>query len=124
MSTMSMEQVENEMRAMVAQGSEAVGIEMQTWADAIDAQIKAHGEPVAWMHDTKGDAYVISNVVKKLWLNSKPSRVKHYTIPLYTTPPAPKIEVTDAMVERLWQFSGWSKTSCRAALEATLKETP
>lgn len=52
-------------------------------------------EPVAWMHDERVD--VIHDSVKKLlgdyqespsYLHRKLDRTQHYTIPLYTHPPA------------------------------------
>lgn len=55
-------------------------------------------EPVAWAHDTKGYAYVISDAVRQLWLKAKPKHVKHYTVPLFTHQPEP---ARDAKVSEL-----------------------
>lgn len=38
--------------------------------------------PVAWMHSSPGRVDVISDEVKRLWLNVNPRHVERYTIPL------------------------------------------
>ena len=40
-------------------------------------------EPVAWHHEIEGRPDVISDRVKKLWLNVDLKHVEHYTVPLY-----------------------------------------
>jgi len=103
------------------------------WADAIDAELKARGEPVAWLRDAgspDNECHVTTTVVRDLCIKAgKPKLVERYTIPLFTAPPAPKID--DAMVERARSAfvhaddGGTGITDAmRAALEAALKETP
>jgi len=91
-------------------------------ADAIDAELKARGEPVA-----------IVGPDDVVWLKPEACEVD---VLLYTAPPAPKID--DAMVERALRapFAHYSVSSfipvksptsirnlMRAALEAALEET-
>lgn len=95
--------------------------------DAIDAELKARGEPAAYLlHDGS-----LTYASQSMPINNG--------VPLYTAPPPPKIEVRDAMVERALRapFAHYSVSSfipmksptsirnlMRAALEAALKETP
>lgn len=89
---MTLEQVRDWHKDMALTAYRTPGItrekseEHQAMADAIDAHLSRTAEPVAWAHDTRGDAFVISDAVKRLWLNAKPSHVEHYTIPLFTHP--------------------------------------
>ena len=93
-------------------------LDLNLMADAIDAELKARGEPVATACDILDDDDLPDGSIR--WTgNALPKGTK-----LYTAPPTSKIEITDAMVERLWQFSGWSKSSCRVALEVAFEETP
>lgn len=130
MSTMMLEQVQNEMRAMIAQGSDACGIEMQAWADAIDAELKSRGEPVAFRYLMPvGHAFAWTR-----WLDAETrhlhaiddGRKVEY---VYTAPPAPKIEVTNVMCQTLrmklpLRCANISLEQARIALDAALKETP
>ena len=42
--------------------------------------------PVAWLHDQRPDADVITNSVRDVWLAALPKQVEHYTTPLYALP--------------------------------------
>src|SRR6185437_9273811 len=104
MSTMTLGQVRDWLQNCADSNTESSDIRndfLGDLADAIDAELKARGEPIAWMRDTGNsddECHVIATVVRDLWIKSgKPKMVERYTIPLFTVPPAPKIEVTDAM---------------------------
>jgi hypothetical protein len=83
---MTLEAVRDSIRYAYGDGGNVNFADLRRWADAIDAHLSRTAEPVAWAHDTRGDAFVISDAVKRLWLNAKPSHVEHYTIPLFTHP--------------------------------------
>ena len=41
--------------------------------------------PAAWLHKEHGNAYVITDRIKQLWIDAgNPGHVENYTIPLYT----------------------------------------
>jgi len=97
-------------------------------ADAIDAELKARGQAVAWCcPDDPHNSTAFS------WPGTARVLSRH-TMPLYAAPPVPKIEVTDAVVSNLawWlaQRDGedaglhFYEDSAREMLEAALKETP
>ena len=122
MSKLTLEQVRDGMREFVAQQEYAPLSSMRRWADAIDAELKSRGEAVAEVMDELGFPIMT-------WL---PTNVIDWPVgtKLYTAPPAPKIEVTEAMVEQAsnkfsHMFNDYPWKECmRAALEAALKETP
>jgi hypothetical protein len=105
---MSLEQVSTALRSL----------DLNLMSDAIDAEIKSRGAPVAECPDGR-----FSSVVT--WLKPLPPKGTK----LYTAPSAPKID--DAMVKRF--INAFSKVPApgdgeemivRTALEAALKETP
>jgi len=115
---MTLEQVRDEILNTARAGARLEPQTCHYLADAIDAELKARGEPVATACDILDDDDLPDGSIR--WTgNALPKGTK-----LYTAPPTSKIEITDAMVERLWQFSGWSKSSCRVALEVAFEETP
>jgi len=106
-------------------------------ADAIDAELKAHGEPVAyqarWRSHSNRPFCEWEEVDKDSYEAEVESPNKNWEFrALYTAPPAPKIEVTVAMAKRaiearnayLQEHPGDTVDSMIAALEAALKETP
>ena len=139
MSTMTLGQVRDWLQNCADSNTESSDIRndfLGDLADAIDAELKARGEPIAWIHPSLNDDHpfpdeCLSTGEVDGWL------------PLYTAPPEPKIEVTDAMVEHAlramfvgeldsmgfdWRdmVGDWGDTKkgmCRA-LEAALKGTP
>jgi hypothetical protein len=64
---------------------------------------KYEPEPVAWLHDQDGRVDCIHKSVKDLWIKAGqphgfyrekvPCKVEHYTIPLFSAPPATKEQV-------------------------------
>lgn len=138
---MTLEHVASDFRAYAADGGASLSRgDLLLIADAIDAEIKARGEPVffAWPPAIKAaDTGVRAQT--EVCTVAEGTR----NAPLYTAPPAPKIEVTDAMVERAlnamfvrdvegqgfcWQDAvgdpRQTEADMRAALEAALKEMP
>ena len=133
MSTEKLEQVRDEMLGMTA--SLVTGGAIERWADTIDAEIRARGEPKAWLVSQCGPT-VCSEVFSTRAEADECADAWDYPSiePLFAAPPAPKIEVTDAMVSNLawWlaQRDGedaglhFYEDSAREMLEAALKETP
>jgi len=137
MSKMTLEQVRDELHMYAIENTgeynRVTRLRLQEFSNAIDAELMARGEPVAWLRDAgspDNECHVITTVVRDLWIKAgKPKLVERYTIPLFTAPPAPKID--DAMVERARSAfvhaddGGTGITDAmRAALEAALKDTP
>ena len=120
---MSLEQVRDwHARLVKSSSSDATAGLHYQMADAIDAELKARGEAVAWCcPDDPHNSTAFS------WPGTARVLSRH-TMPLYGAPPAPKID--DAMVERaltaIWRppFDQTTRKLMRAALEAALKETP
>lgn len=126
---MTLEQVRDWHRDRAAvyfgSGDHADAMRHRAMADAIDAEIKSRGEPIAWETFVHGEW----EPTRDPEFHRKENRAVRA---LYTAPPAPKIEVTDAMVERAIRAFRVKHTMglegdenlFRAALEAALKETP
>ena len=120
---MTLEHVASDFRAYAADGGASLSQgDLLLIADAIDAELKARGEAVAWCcPDDPHNSTAFS------WPGTARVLSRH-TMPLYGAPPAPKID--DAMVERaltaIWRppFDQTTRKLMRAALEAALKETP
>lgn len=74
------------------------------WVGMIDAEIKARGEPVAWLViDDEGQSqYAASfpeachDYINEVLGDGYDEAKAWHVIPVYLAPPAPKIEVTDA----------------------------
>jgi len=99
MSTMTLEQMESELRRCVSSGHTINLFSCQRMADAIDTELKTRGKPVAWMHPSLNDDHPFPDECLSA------GEVDGW-IPLYTAPPVPKIEVTDAMVKRAQDTAG------------------
>lgn len=138
---MSLEQVRDALRMesgtdtpkQVA-GVPTVYADMQVWADAIDAEIRARGEPKAWLVSQCGPT-VCSEVFSTRAEADECADAWDYPSiePLFAVPPAPKI--TDARIIEIAAdvatrtvFANIESPLIldivRAALEAALKETP
>jgi len=121
MSKMTLEQVRDELHMYAIENTgeynRVTRLRLQEFSNAIDAEIKTRGEPVAECPDGQ-----FSSVVT--WLKPLPPKGTK----LYTAPPAPKIEATDAVLKRAVgmyeQACGGPYSRMAAALEAALKETP
>jgi len=119
MAALTLEQVRDEILNTARAGARLEPQTCHYLADAIDAEIKARGEPVhqvrlqgpinAWVDVHAESSADYGNDVKRS---------------LYTAPPAPKIEVTDAMVRNLARAMERDESEARAYLEAALKDTP
>lgn len=137
--TMTLEQVRDWLQNCAISNTESSDIRndfLGEMADAIDAAIKSReAEPVYQLHDIDENVWIDC---KKWEFDSvEPSCRKRI---LYTAPPAqPKVEVTDAMVERAcisWVggYAAWNRmrgktpmsfrNPLRAALEAALSQEP
>jgi len=130
MSKMTLEPVLDEMREELASNPPAVELStdaLRRWADAIDAELKARGEPVA-VADVERLGHGYPTTAYPLSHPNAASMGK-----LYTAPPAPKI--TDDMCERAATAFAianpdWAEPRAhymqrwRVALEAALKDTP
>jgi len=132
MNRITLEQVRNSLREFVAQQEYAPLGSMREWADAIDAELKARGEAVAFRYMrcfpdvgfSMTDWMGVKECAAEIAEAKKQGKKIEYA---YTAPPAPKIEVTDAMVERARSAfvqaddGGTGITDAmRAALEAAL----
>ena len=131
---MTLEQVRDEMRGMHAPLT--TGGALERWADAIDAELKSRREPVGSLHVFRDED---GTLFRPEFINPDVLPVGDHV--LYLAPPAPKIEVTDAMVNKLtcWMIAqfgecaapthhkdriAWWDKHARSALEAALKDTP
>jgi len=104
-------------------------------ADAIDAELKARGEPKAWLVSQCGPT-VCSEVFSTRAEADECADAWDYPSvePLFAAPPAPKIEVTVDFVRRVLEhypkhhanglFIPLGEAHLFCALEAALKETP
>jgi len=128
MNKLTLEQVRDDMaqiRSLYADTVTVSSYRMSEWADAIDAELKARGEPVAFRYLMPvGHAFAWTR-----WLDAETrhlhpiddGRKVEY---VYTAPPATKVEVTDVMVRNLARAMERDESEARAALEAALKDTP
>lgn len=47
----------------------------------------AKRRPYAWAHDDGKEIHVITDKIKRIWLDANEIHVEHYNIPLYREPP-------------------------------------
>ena len=129
MSKLTLEQVRDEIRNTARAGAMLEPQTCHYLADAIDAELKAREEPVAFRYLMPvGHAFAWTR-----WLDAETrhlhpiddGRKVEY---VYTAPPTPKIEVTDAVLKRAVdmyeQACGGPYSRMAAALEAALEDTP
>lgn len=126
MDKMSLEQVESELRRCVSSGYTINLFSCQRMADAINAEIKARGEPVAWVSVD----HSLPNWFAFVWQNKDEAERRYVAqvstgdyldpelIPLYIAPPAPKI-TNEALVKLarrcLWLAYVWNDHNFDAA---------
>ena len=129
MNKLTLEQVRDELRGMCAYLVTSGAIER--WADAIDAELKARGEPVAFRYMrcfpdigfSMTDWMGVKECAAEIAEAEKQGKKIEYA---YAAPPTPKIEVTEAVVRRAAKtildsaFDVCFLDRVRAALEAAL----
>jgi len=133
---MTLEHVASDFRAYAADGGASLSQgDLLLIADAIDAELKARGEPKAWLVSQCGPT-VCSEVFSTRAEADECADAWDYPSvePLFAAPPAPKIEVTVDFVRRVLEhypkhhanglFIPLGEAHLFCALEAALKETP
>jgi len=128
MSKLTLEHVARDFRAYAADGGASLSQgDLLLIADAIDAELKARGEPKAWLVSQCGPT-VCSEVFSTRAEADECADAWDYPSvePLFAAPPAPKIETLIAPIQIILNKWGCivGATELRAALETALQETP